>query len=81
MNRGKPFDVFSYPGASIRKPYVLSDENAGGGTNLTMQWLTPIHLEVTYTGSIDPDLEVIRFANVDISFRQLAPSPTSGNAN
>jgi hypothetical protein len=74
VNRGKPFDVLSYPeGGPIRKPYVLSDENAGGGVNLQMKWLTPEHLEIDYTGNIDPDLQVVRFSDIDITlYRQVA---------
>jgi hypothetical protein len=68
VNHGKPFDVLSYPeGGPIRKAYVLSDENAGGGVNLKMKWLTSKHLEIDYTGNIDPDLQVARFSDIDIT--------------
>ncbi len=71
VNRGKPFDVLEYPdGGPIRKSYVLSDENAGGGVNLQMKWLSASHLEINYSGNIDPDLQVVRFAGVDITLHQ-----------
>ena len=68
-NKGKAFDVFSYPGGGpIPKTYVLSDDNAD--RELHLQWLTPTHLEVTHLSLVEqPTLEVIRFGNVDITFR------------
>ena len=68
VNDGKPFDVFSYPGGgSIRHSYILSNENAD--PNLQIVWLTPRHLQITHLSSVSPDLEVVRFADIDISFR------------
>jgi hypothetical protein len=71
VNRGKPFDILVYPdGGPIRKVYVLSQENAGGGVNLEMRWLTANHLEIDYTGNIDPGLQVVRFGGVDITYHR-----------
>lgn len=71
VNRGKPFDVLVYPdGGPIRKSYALSDENAGGGVNLRMKWISSSNLEIDYSGTIDPDLQVVRFGGVDITLRQ-----------
>jgi hypothetical protein len=72
-NKGEPFDIFSYPGGGIiPKTYVLSNDNAD--QNLHIKWLTPTHLEVTCLSlSEEPTLEVIRFGNVDVTFR-LSPS-------
>src|ERR1700679_2799028 len=68
VNHGKPFDVFSYPGGGeIPKTYVRSDDNSD--PNLQMVWLTPTHLQITHKSPVDPDLEVIRFSNIDISFQ------------
>ena len=68
VNDGKPFDVFSYPGGGgIPKTYVLSDENLD--PDLQMVWLGPKHLQLAHRSAIDPDLEVIRFSDVDISFQ------------
>jgi hypothetical protein len=74
VNKGKPFDILAYPeNGPIPKPYVLSDSNAGGGVNLKMNWLTPRNLEIDYSGNIEPDLQVVKFGGIDISFRQLSP--------
>lgn len=74
VHRGKPFDILSYPGGGpIRKPYVLSEANAGGGVKLNLKWLTPRHLEIDYHGTIDPDLQVVKFDGVEITLQQ---SPT-----
>lgn len=72
-NKGEAFDVFSYPGGGpIPKTYVLSDDNAD--RDLHLKWLTPTHLEVTHLSLVEqPTLEVIRFGNVDVTFR-LSPS-------
>lgn len=67
VNRGKPFDVFSYPGGgSIPKSYVLSNQNADPDLQIT--WLTPRHLQITHLSPVSPDLEVVRFADIDISY-------------
>jgi hypothetical protein len=67
VNNGKPFDVLSYPDSGpISKPYVLSDANLD--PDLQVSWLTPTHLQITHRSAIDPDLQVIRFSDVDISF-------------
>jgi hypothetical protein len=71
-NRGKAFDILSYPGGGpIPKTYVLSDDNAD--RDLQLKWLTPTHLEITHLSPVEPTLEVIRFGNVDVTFR-LGPS-------
>jgi hypothetical protein len=67
VNHGKPFDIFSYPGGMVPKTYVLSDENAD--QDLQVTWLSPTHLQVDHRSAIDPDLEVIRLTNLDISFQ------------
>jgi hypothetical protein len=68
VNHGKPFDVLSYPGGGrIPRTYVLSDENLD--PDLRIVWQSPTHLQITHQSAIEPDLEVIRFSNVDISFR------------
>ena len=68
VHHGKPFDVLSYPGGgSIPKTYVLSDENADQDLNVV--WLTPKHLGITHRSRVDPDLAVVRFSDIDISFQ------------
>jgi hypothetical protein len=61
-------DVLSYPdGGSGGPAYVLSDANAD--RDLKVNWLSPTHLEIAHTSPINPDLEVVRFSNIDISYR------------
>jgi len=45
VNRGKPFDILSYPSGMISKAYVLSNENAD--TDLQLAWSGPTHLRFT----------------------------------
>lgn len=67
-NKGEAFDILSYPGGGmIPKTYVLSADNAD--RDLQLRWLTPTHLEVTHLSSVEPNLEVIRFGNVDVTFK------------
>lgn len=74
VNGGHPFDVLSYPGGgAISKAYALSDQNAD--TDLQLTWSTPTHLQIYHRSHVNPDLEVVRFANVDISFRQGSSQP------
>ena len=69
---GKPTDVLSYgENGPVKKPYMLSDENAGGGVDLQLSWPTPTHLQITYTGEIDPIyVKVTRVSNIDVSYQQ-----------
>ena len=74
VNDGKPFDVLSYPGGgAISKAYVLSDQNAD--TDLQLTWSAPTHLQIYHRSDVNPDLEVVRFADIDISFRQGSSQP------
>ena len=68
VNSGKPFDVLSYPGGGSGGPaYVLSDANAD--RDLQVVWLSPTHLQISHKSALSPDLEVIRFSDVDISYQ------------
>jgi hypothetical protein len=58
------------------RPYVLDQANAGGTINLTMKWLTPSHLEVTYDSHPDLYLQVLKFGGIDISARDLSSETT-----
>jgi hypothetical protein len=73
VNYGKPFDILSYPGGVISKAYVLSNENAD--TDLQLTWSAPTHLQIYHRSDVFPDLEVVRFADLDISFRQGSSQP------
>jgi hypothetical protein len=72
VNKGKPFKVldFDCPGPAPH-PYVLDSANAGGTIDLRMKWLDPSHLEVTYNGKASVNLQVVKFAGITISLRDL----------
>jgi hypothetical protein len=72
VNRGKAFDIFSFPGErGIHKAYTLTDENAS--RDIRLNWLSPKHLEIDYASDVQPDLAVIRFSDVDITYRAVPP--------
>lgn len=54
------------------RPYVLADANAGGTIHLTMRWMSPSHLDVTYDGHASLDFQAIKYAGVDISVREFS---------
>jgi hypothetical protein len=72
VNRGKPFDILSYPSGMISKAYVLSNENAD--TDLQLAWSGPTHLQIYHRSDVNLDL-VVRFADIDISFWQGSSQP------
>jgi hypothetical protein len=45
----------------------LASPQSGATINLTMKWTTPTHLDVTYDGRADIGLQVVRYANLEIS--------------
>jgi hypothetical protein len=70
---------FSCDGPAPR-PYVLNNvANAGGTINLTMKWVTPSHLNVTYDKHLDLYFQVVKFAGIDISVQDLSSKPAKGN--
>ena len=77
VNRGKPFDILSYPDGKISKAYTLSDENAD--TDLQLTWSSPTHLQICHRSHVNLDLEVVRFADIDISFQQSSSQPWPWN--
>jgi hypothetical protein len=55
------------------RPYVLDNTaNAGGTINLTMKWLTPSHLELTYNGHATLSFQAIKCAGINISVRDVS---------
>jgi hypothetical protein len=66
----------------VPRPYTLDNvANAGGTIDLQMKWLTPSHLEVTYSGHPDLYLQTVKLWGADISLRNLSsetatPSPS-----
>ena len=59
------------------RPYVLDDANAGGTIGLTMKWLTPLHLQVTYNGHADLYFQAVRALGINISVQDLSTEPTN----
>jgi hypothetical protein len=58
--------------------YVLDNiANKGGTINLTMKWLSPSRLEVSYDGRADLNFQVVKIGGVDISVRNLATETTN----
>lgn len=57
----------------VPRAYVLDNNaNAGGTINLTMKWVTPSHLDVTYNGHAILNFQAVKCAGVDISVRDLS---------
>lgn len=71
--------------ASDRRPPMLILTLADGSdvpvdTNVEMSWLTPTHLELTYKGNQTVGFEAIKWADVEISVRNLASERTQTGA-
>jgi hypothetical protein len=45
--------------------------------NLSMNWVAPTHLDVTYDGSATVDFQVVKLGDVDISLRDLSKVPNT----
>jgi len=57
----------------VLRPYVLDNvANKGGTINLTMTWLTPSHLDITYDGHARLDFQAVKCAGIEISVRDLS---------
>lgn len=62
----------------VPRPYVLDNvANAGGTINLTMRWVTPTHLEVSYSGNPDLYFQAVKYAGIDISVRNASGERTT----
>lgn len=68
-----PTEVLEFSSTGpIPRPYVLDNAaNKGGSINLTMKWISPAHLDVTFTGHPDMNLQVVKFAGIEISAHEL----------
>ena len=67
-NNGEPFAILQYASdGSTTKAYVLSDENID--RFLAIQWNDGNHLELTYTGKTEPDLELVKYGGVSITIQ------------
>lgn len=70
--------AFDCPGPAPR-PYVLDNANAGGTIDLTVKWVTPSHLHVTYDKQPDLYFQVVKYDGISISVQDLSSEPTNGN--
>ncbi len=61
------------------RPYVLDNANAGGTIDLTMKWVTPSHLDVTYERHPNLYFQVVKYGGINISVRDLSSEPANGN--
>ncbi len=62
----------------VPRPYTLDNvANAGGTINLHMEWLTPSHLEVSYSGQPDIYLQSVKLWGAEISLRNLSDESTT----
>ena len=60
----------------VPRPYTLDNvANAGGTINLTMKWVTPSHLQVTYDGHADLYFQAVRYVGINISVQDLSSEP------
>jgi len=76
---GPPTEVleFSCQGPAPR-PYVLDNANTGGTIDLTMKWVTPSHLDVTYDKHPDLIFQVVKISGINISVQDLSNGPANG---
>ena len=50
---------------------------SGATINLTMKWVSPTHLQVTYDGHADLGFQVVKYGDIDISVRDLSGNTTN----
>jgi hypothetical protein len=63
----------------VPRPYVLDNvANSGGTIDLTMKWVTPSHLDVTYDRHPDLYFQVVKYGGINISVQDLSSGPTNG---
>jgi hypothetical protein len=79
VNQGKPTNVLEIScNGPVAHAYTLDNKaNAGGTIGLTMHWLTPKHLEISYNGSGEVNFQVVRLAGLDVSLRDLSKAATA----
>jgi hypothetical protein len=68
-----PIEVLAFScQGPVPRPYVLDNAaNVGGTIGLTMKWVTPLHLDVTYDGHADLYFQAVKYAGIEISVRNL----------
>lgn len=63
----------------VPRPYVLDNvANVGGTINLRMKWLTPSHLQVTYTGHPVLYFQAVKVWGIDVSLQELPSAAITG---
>jgi hypothetical protein len=75
-----PKDVLAFSCLGpVPRPYVLDNvANSGGTIDLTMKWVTPSHLDVTYDSHPDLYFQVLKYGGINISVQDLSNGPTRG---
>lgn len=56
---------------------LIDNTNTSPDTKVEMKWLTPTHLEITYTGNRVLGFQAVKWAGVDISVRELNNTASS----
>jgi hypothetical protein len=56
----------------VTRPYVMDNANAGGTIDLTMKWVTPSHLHVTYDQHPDLYFQAVKLDGISISVQDLS---------
>jgi hypothetical protein len=60
----------------VPHPYTLDNvANQGGTINLRMSWVTPSHLQVTYSRHPDLQFQVARYAGIEITAQDASDAP------
>jgi hypothetical protein len=80
VSKQSPIEVLGFGcDGPVPHPYVLDNvANRGGTINLTMKWMTPSHLHVTYEGHPDIKFQAVRVAGIEITLENRS-SPTEGH--
>jgi hypothetical protein len=74
-----PVEVLAFDclGPAPRRPYVMDSAKAGGTIDLTMKWVTPSHLHVTYDRHPDLYFQTVKYDGISISVQDLSSEPTN----
>jgi hypothetical protein len=66
----------------VPRPYVLDNTaNAGGTIDLTMKWVGPSHLEVTFDGHPDLYYQVAQYDGIDITLQDRSSGTTNSSTS
>jgi hypothetical protein len=69
-------------GGPVPHPYVLDNAaNRGGTIDLHMTWITPGHLNVTYSGHPDLAFQAIRYEGIEITAQNLPGDGTPAQSS